>query len=255
MNHVKITIFYYADQPSPCSAILHAMAISKPKTFTALLEGGNSPLNWVIARVPFDIDKAWPTRNRLRIRGNINGFAFRSSLFPFPGGPGYMVLVNKKMQAGADARRGDKVRITIEPDLEERKAVMPPELAAVLKSDRQLRKWFESLSEYTRRMLCGMVDELKSPEARRRQADRLAERMMLTMEAELETPPILRAAFVRQPLAETGWNLLTARQRRSHLFGIFYYESVEARERRLSKAIEDALQAARKASGKRKSAP
>jgi len=231
------------------------MAASKPKTFTAILEGGNSPLNWVVARVPFDIDKAWPVRNRLRIRGDINGFAFRSSLFPFPGGPGYMVLVNKKMQAGAGARRGDKVRITLEPDLEERKAVMPPELAAILKSDRMLRKWFDSLSEYTRRTLCAMVDELKSPEARQRQAERLAERMMLTMEAELETPPILRAAFARQPLAETGWKLLTHAQRRSHLFGIFYYESVEARERRLAKAMEDALKAAKKAAGKRKPEP
>ncbi len=222
------------------------MAESKPKSFTAVLEGGASPLNWVVARVRFDIDKAWPVRNRLRIRGTVNGFAFRSSLFPIAGGQGYMILVNKKMQAGAKVRRGDKVRIVIEPDLEERKAVMPPELARVLKTDRMLRKWHDSLSEYTRRMLCAMVDELKSPEARQRQADRLAERMLLTMEAELETPPILRAAFARQPLAEVGWNLLTPLQRRSHLFGIFYYEGVEARERRMAKALEDALKAARK---------
>jgi uncharacterized protein YdeI (YjbR/CyaY-like superfamily) len=222
------------------------MASSKQKNFSALLEGGNSPLNWVIARVPFDIDKAWPDRNRLRIRGTINGFAFRSSLFPIPGGQGYMVLVNKKMQAGAKARRGDKVRICLEPDLEERKAVMPPELAAILKTDRLLRRWFDSLSEYTRRMICAMVDELKSPEARRRQAERLAERMMITMEAEFETPPILKTAFARQPMAEAGWKLMTPTQRRNHLFGIFYYEGVQARERRAAKAVEDALKAAKK---------
>ncbi len=227
------------------------MASSKQKNFSALLEGGNSPLNWVIARVPFDIDKAWPDRNRLRIRGTINGFAFRSSLFPIPGGQGYMVLVNKKMQAGAKARRGDKVRICLEPDLEERKAVMPPELAAILKTDRLLRRWFDSLSEYTRRMICAMVDGLKSPEARRRQAERLAERMMITMEAELETPPILKTAFARQPMAEAGWKLMTPTQRRNHLFGIFYYEGVQARERRAAKAVEDALKAAKK----RKSSP
>ena len=222
------------------------MAASKPKTFTALLEGDHSSLNWVIARVPFDIDKTWPTRNRLRIRGDVNGFPFRSSLFPIPGGQGYMVLVNKKMQTGAKAHRGDKVRITLEPDFEERKAVMPPELAAVLKSDRMLHKWFDSLSEYTRRTVCAMIGEPKNPETRQRQAERLAERMMLTMEGELETPPILKAAFTRQPLAEAGWKALTPAQRRSHLFGIFYYEGVEARERRLAKAIEDALKAARK---------
>ena len=226
---------------------------SAQKDFTAILEGDHSPLNWVIARVPFDIDKAWPNRKRLRIRGTINGFPFRSSLFPIPGGQGYMVLVNKKMQAGAKARRGDKVRITLEPDLEERKAVMPPELARALKADRQLRKWFDTLSEYTRRMLCTMVTEIKSPAARQRQAERIAERMLLTMEGELETPPILKAAFVRQPMAETGWKAMTPTQRRSHLFGIFYYEGVEARERRVAKAVEEALNAAKKIAQKRKS--
>lgn len=222
------------------------MAASAQKTFTALLEGGGKPLNWVIARVPFDIDKAWPNRKRLRIRGAINGFAFRSSLFPVPGGPGYMVLVNKKMQAGANARCGDKIRITLEPDFEERKAVMPPELTRALKADRQLRKWFDGLSEYTRRMFCAMVDELKSPESRQRQADRIAERLFHAMEGEHETPPILKAAFVRQPMAEAGWKAMTPTQRRGHLLGIFYYESVEARERRAGKAIEDALKAAKR---------
>ena len=37
---------------------------------------------------------------------------------------------------------------------------------------------------------------------------------------------------------------MTAMQRRNHLLGIFYYESVEARERRAGKAVEEALRAA-----------
>lgn len=224
------------------------MAASRKKSFTARLETDGTSLNWVIARVPFDIDKAWPERKRLRVRGDINGFAFRSSLFPVPRQKGYMVLVNKKMQKGAGASRGDTVKITLEPDFEERKAVMPPELDRALKGDRMLRKWFDGLSEYTRRMYCGMVSDGKSPETRRRQAERIAEILLLTMEGEFETPPILKAAFARQPLAEAGWKAMTPTQRRGHLMGIFYYESAEARERRAAKAVEDALKAAKKAS-------
>jgi uncharacterized protein YdeI (YjbR/CyaY-like superfamily) len=224
------------------------MSPPRKKSFTAALQPDGTSLNWVIVRVPFDIDKAWPERRRLRVRGDINGFPFRTSLFPVPGQKGYMVLVNKKMQKGAGAHPGDKVRITLEPDFEERKAPMPPELDRALKADRQLRKWFDCLSEYTRRMFGSLVAEVKSPEARRRQAERIAERLLLTMEGELETPPILRAAFARQPLAEAGWKSMTPTQRRGHLLGIFYYESVEARERRAAKAVEDALKAAKKAS-------
>jgi uncharacterized protein YdeI (YjbR/CyaY-like superfamily) len=229
------------------------MSPSTKKKFTARLEPDGTSLKWVIARVPFDIEKAWPERRRLRVRGEIapakskaGGFTFRTSLFPARGGKGHVVLVNKKMQKAAGARQGDTVRMVLEPDFEERKAVMPKELERALKADRQLRTWFDGLGEYTRRTFCAIVDETRSAEARTRMAERIAERLLAAMEGERETPPILKAAFARQPLAEAGWKAMTAAQRRGHLLGIFYYESAEGRERRAAKAIDEALKRARK---------
>jgi len=206
-------------------------------------------LRWVVARVPFSIDKAWPVRNRLRVRGQIGGFAFRTSLFPDPRGKGYVLLVNKKMQAAAKAGPGTRVHIWLEPDLEERTVTIPGELARAFKAERRLRQWFSRLSESTQREICKWVNEPKSAEARQRRSEKITERLMLTMEGEVEPPPVLRAAFLRQPLAEKGWNALTPAQRRNHLLGIYYYEGGEARERRAAKAVEDALRAARKQPG------
>jgi len=227
--------------------------MSKPvaKTFTALLEPDGTQLRWVIARVPFDIAKAWPERRGRRVRGEIEGFAFRTSLFPDPRGKGQILLVNKQMQAGARARVGSKVRICMEPDLEERPTPMPPELAAILKSDRALRKWFDELSPSMRREIGKWVNEAKGDEVRLKRAEKIAERMLLAMEGEEQPPPILRRMFQREPKAETGWNLLTRTQRRGHLLGIFYYETVEARERRAQKAVDLALQAFEKIQKKR----
>lgn len=222
------------------------MSKSSAKSFRALLESDGTQLRWVIARIPFDIAKTWPVRNGRRVRGDIEGFAFRTSLFPDSRGSGCILLVNKKMQAGAKARPGDKVRITLEPDLEERPTELPPELIAELKSDRQLRKWFDRLSPSMRREIGKWAGEPKSAESRKKRAARIAERMLLAMEGEQEPPPILRVAFQRNPKAQQGWNTLTPTQRRNHLLGIFYYEGVEARERRAAKAIEDALKAAEK---------
>jgi uncharacterized protein YdeI (YjbR/CyaY-like superfamily) len=219
------------------------------KSFTAHLEPDGTALKWVIARVPFDIEKAWPERRRLRVRGEINGFPFRTSLFPARNGKGHVVLVNKKMQKAAGARQGDTVRIVLEPDFEERQALVPKELERALKADRQLRKWFDGLTEYMRRTFCALVSETKSAESRQRMAERIAERLLLAMESEQETPPILKAAFARQPLAEAGWKAMTATQRRGALLAIFYYESAEARERRAAKVVEEALKRARKAKG------
>ena len=118
-------------------------ASSIRKSFTALLEPDGTQLRWVIARVPFDIAKTWPVRKGRRVQGEIEGFGFRTSLFPDPRGSGQVLLVNKKMQAGARARAGEKVRIWLEPDLEERAVVMPPELARELNADRRLCRWFD----------------------------------------------------------------------------------------------------------------
>jgi uncharacterized protein YdeI (YjbR/CyaY-like superfamily) len=219
---------------------------STVKRFRALLESQSSGLRWVYVRLPFDPATAWPERRGMRVRGEINGFAFRTALFPHPEGESKMLLVNKKMQAGAKARPGAMVEVRIEPDFEERPALIPPELDKALKADRRLHKWFHALPEYTRRMIGAMVGEAKDRTVREKRAGQMAERLFLTMEGELETPPILRVAFQRQPLAEVGWKAMTPAQRRGHLLGIFYYQTAQGRENRAGKAIEEALRVARK---------
>jgi uncharacterized protein YdeI (YjbR/CyaY-like superfamily) len=226
-------------QPKP-------MPISKAKSFTALLEPLRNGLGWVIARVPFDVKKAWPVRRGLHVRGEIAGFAFRTSLFGFPNESGHYLLVNKKMQAAAKAKVGSKVRITLEPDMEQRETLIPPELTNALKGTRRLKVYFDRFSPSMRREIGKWVAEPKSVESRLKRTEKMVERLFLAMEGEDEPPPVLRAAFLSQPLAGQGWKALMPTQRRNHLLGIFYYESVEARERRATKAVEDALRAARK---------
>jgi uncharacterized protein YdeI (YjbR/CyaY-like superfamily) len=228
------------------------MASLTTKSFKARLEPDHTRLRWVIARVPFDPVKAWPVRRGLRVRGKISetnkadGSAFRTSLFADPQGEGYFLLVNKKMQAAAKASMGSQVWISLEPDLEERAAELPPELARALNGDRRLPKWFAGMSRSMRRYIGEWVSEPKSAESRDRRAEMMAERLLLTLEGETELPPILQAAFLRQPLARQGWEAMTLVQRRGHLLGIFGYQSTESRERRAAKAIEEALRVAKR---------
>ena len=222
------------------------MSASISKSFTAVLEPLRTALGWVIARVPFDVAKTWPVRRGLRVRGEIGGFAFRTSLFAQSGGGGHFLLVNKKMQAGAGATVGAQVRIRLKPDMEERAAVAPPELALALKGDRRLRKWFDGLRYSMRREIGEWAMEPKTAEGRQKRAEAMAERMLLTLEGEIDPPPILEAAFLRQPLARKGWEAMTPNQRRRLLLAIFYYQSVEARERRIVKVVEEALRVAKK---------
>jgi len=210
------------------------------KSFKATLERmQQSSLGWVIIRIPFDVSKVWGVRGRVRVKGEINGFPFRTALFPT--GKGYhFLLVNKRMQAGGDARPGSTAHFCLEPDLEIRKAVVPSELKRFLSEDRELRRWFDHLSYSVRKWIGDLITQPKSTEARLRRAEQIAEQLLTTMEAERDLPPVLKAAFARDPRAYVGWQRMSATQRRYQLLGIFHYRSPEARDRRIGKMLEEA---------------
>jgi hypothetical protein len=79
----------------------------------------------------------------------------------------------------------------------------------------------------------------------------MVERMLSTMDAERELPPMLRIAFGRDPRALEGWKLMSPTHRRGHLLGIFYYREPGSRARRLAKAVQEARQYAERAEQKK----
>ncbi|HTB98730.1 MAG TPA: YdeI/OmpD-associated family protein [Terracidiphilus sp.] len=222
------------------------MTQAKVKSFRAVLEATGTHLHWVIVRIPIDLKRAWPGWKTRRVRGEINGFAFATTLFPGAKGVGLTLLVNKKMQAGAHARAGDEVRITVEPEMDAGPREIAPELEKELKADKQLQQWFGKISPSMQRGISNFVDQAKGAGTRKSRAEKMAESLMLAMEGELEPPPLLRAAFQRQPLAKSGWEAMTPTQRKRHLLGIFYVQTVRGRERRAAQAVEECLRVARK---------
>ena len=215
------------------------MPKSKGKTFKATLERMQSNLGWVIIHIPFDVAKVWGVRGTFRVKGEINGFPFRTALFATGKGTHYL-LVNKRMQAGADVRAGSTAQFRIEPDTTERKAILPAELKRLLDEDRAFRRWFEQLSYSTRKWIGEWILQPKGGAARERRAEQIAERLLATMDAEKELPPILKAAFARDPRAFEGWQRMSLSHRRAHLLGIFYYRTLEARDRRVAKMLDEA---------------
>jgi uncharacterized protein YdeI (YjbR/CyaY-like superfamily) len=213
------------------------------QTFHAPLESLGPSLGWTIARVPFEPAKVWPRMVRLRVRGTLRAagkaFPFRTSLFPFSAG-GFFLLVNKAMQQGARVSLGQTAEFTLEPDLEDRPAELPEELAVLLDDEPGLRAWYDDLTEYTRREIGKWVLQPKSDEARMRRAGQMAERLLSTMEAERELPPLIAAAFRRRPKAKAGWANMTPTQCRGELMAVFYYQGIEARAKRLEKLCDAA---------------
>lgn len=205
-----------------------------------MLERAGRPLNWVIIRIPFDVQKTWGTRGLLKVTGDINGFTFRTSLFPARGGR-HIMMINKRMQAGAHVVPGSVAQFHLAPDTEERTVAPPPELKHLLAEDRAFQRWYGQLSYSIRKEIAWWITDVKSAEARERRAEQIAERLLSTMEAERELPPILQVAFARDPRARDGWQLMSPTKRRRQLLAIFYYRSPDARARRISKMLAEAV--------------
>jgi uncharacterized protein YdeI (YjbR/CyaY-like superfamily) len=221
--------------------------------FQATLEPVQISLPWTVVRLPFDPVEVWPDRVKLRVKGTIQiagriagrdgePHAFATSLqrsHEF----GYMMLVTEKMRKATGLVKGSVAEIVLEADTDGKSATPPPELAKLLKADRAVKKWFESLNYSTRKYLGDEISSPKSAEVRVRRAEQWVERMMMTMEGEEFPPPILQAAFRRQPLARAGWEALTQNQRRQTLFSLAMCASPEAQAKRVERAIENALKA------------
>jgi uncharacterized protein YdeI (YjbR/CyaY-like superfamily) len=210
------------------------------KSFKATLEPIRLRLNWVIIRIPFDVAKVWGIRGNVRVKGEINGFAFRASVFPTREGY-HCMLVKKSMQTGANAFVGETAQFRLVPDAAKHVATVPVELQRILNQDRALRRWFDQLSFSMRRWLCYEITNVKNPASRLRRAERAAELLLSTMEAELDLPPILKRAFAADPRAYQGWQSMTPLRRRGWLLSIFSCRTPETRDRRIARMFEEAL--------------
>jgi len=125
-------------------------------------------------------------------------------------------------------------------------------LARELRQSKRLQKFFDSLPESSRRMIDHSVREVKKEETRLRRAQHAAEYLMEAMEAELDPPPLMKAAFARNAKARQGWKLMPQSLRRQYLIAIFRSRFPETRARWLEHTLLQSAQYADRHTGNTK---
>jgi hypothetical protein len=137
------------------------------KTFKVELEakGGGAAMT-----IPFSVEKAFGTRARVPVRGTINGFPFRSSLFPMGGA--HIMAVNRATREGAQAQAGDTVKVVMEVDTEPRVVTVPADFKRALAASPQARAAFDKLSYTHRKEFVGWVEGAKKEETRARRIEK-----------------------------------------------------------------------------------
>ncbi|MDQ1612532.1 MAG: hypothetical protein QOG00_2463 [Pyrinomonadaceae bacterium] len=138
------------------------------KRFRVLLEKHDTSEATGIT-IPFDVEQTFGTRARVPVRGTINGFPYRSSIFPMGGC--FMMAVNKDMRAGANAKAGDRISVTMERDDEPRIITPPPDLARALRADKAAKATWDKLSYTHQKEHARAVEDAKRPETRARRIE------------------------------------------------------------------------------------
>jgi uncharacterized protein YdeI (YjbR/CyaY-like superfamily) len=219
------------------------------KSFTAKLKRLEGNLGWRIVDVPFDVKKTFGNGGTVPVKGTVNGFSFRTSVFPRKEGK-HFLLVNNTMRKGAGVSElGDKIDVEIELDEKKRTVEFPPLLRKELEEEPELIEYYKSFSYSMQKYFSDHINAAKSPAIRKHRAQELAEVLYQMKEGETQPPPVLEAEFAHNPMARKGWMLMPKSHKRGHLWGIYYYKLGEARDRRIAKAIEGMVEYAKKQKG------
>jgi len=150
------------------------MSLQKfPATLVRMGETGK----WLCLRIPFDVPAIFGSRARVSVQGRLNGFAFRSSIFP-DGAGGFFMMVNKAMQAGGGIVEGKPFRVEMQKAGKPPPLKLPKELAASLHGNAPARKAFSTLSQACRREYVQWIEQAKHSETRTRRAAQAVERIL-----------------------------------------------------------------------------
>jgi hypothetical protein len=139
------------------------------KRFRVLLEKHeNSEATGIT--IPFDVEKTYGTRSRVPVRGTINGFPYRGTIFPMGGK--YIFVVNRELRTNAKVKGGEQISVTMERDDEPRIITPPADLARALRANRTAQAAWDKLSYTHQKEHARAVEDAKRPETRVRRIEK-----------------------------------------------------------------------------------
>ena len=186
-----------------------AASKSPVKRFRAKLQQDDSSTATAVT-IPFDVQKTFGTRARVPVCGTINGFPYRSSIFPMGGC--FMMAVNRELREGAGVRAGDTITVRMERDTEPRTVTPPADLARALRANKDAQAVWDRLSYTHKKEYAGAV-ESGAPLATWSRVERRPSTDLSARQVEIELPlkPWPSVAELDRQIADSGGRALAER--------------------------------------------
>lgn len=149
---------------------------SKPIAFAAVIEQHQN-MDAAFVTVPFNVAEVYGTKGQVKVKATFDGFAYRGSLAPMGNGA-HVLGIRKDIRKAIGKTFGDLVEVTIEPDLEPRVVILPPDLEAQFNMNPAARKAFTKLSFSHQREYVQDIEAAKKPETRQRRVLKTIENLL-----------------------------------------------------------------------------
>ena len=120
--------------------------------------------------VPPEVVEALGGGKRPPVTITINGYTYRSTVFPYT--EAYMLPLAAEHRTAAGVQAGEEIEVTLELDTAPRVLEVPPELAAALDADPQAKTFFDGLSYSNKRVFTLSVEGTNNPETKARRVEK-----------------------------------------------------------------------------------
>ena len=120
---------------------------------------------WTFAPVPVDVSGRAQLKARMRVKGEINGVPYRSSLMPAGGGE-LFVVVPKQLRDKIGKESGDVVTMTLQLDNAPPILNVPTDLARALARNSKAQMWFGKIAPSHRKAYVQWIEQAKKRETR-----------------------------------------------------------------------------------------
>jgi hypothetical protein len=138
---------------------------SERKVFTAIIEKPNDGLDTAYVSIPFQVEEVYGTRGQVKVKAFFDGHPYRGVLANMGTGC-HVIILRKDVRQAIGKGVGDKVRVELEHDVEERKVDVPPQLMKALSAKPKAQKFFDSLSYTNKKEFAQWISSAKKEETR-----------------------------------------------------------------------------------------
>jgi hypothetical protein len=125
--------------------------------------------------VPYNLLSTWGTKDRVPVKGTINGKSFRGSLAPY-GGVHYLGI-KRDLRESLEIKAGDIIEVELQVDTDPRVITPPEDFLAALDSNPAARIKWNKLSYTHQREHVEAIENASKPETRTRRIIESIERL------------------------------------------------------------------------------